>query len=208
MVSAARLFGLATACTALLTAGLSVDGASAQDVECKADVVTAAGRSKFRILKNKALEGRGSAMNDAVATWQRDVAERYGERWREWSRAKDTSFNCESAKPGTFVGNRTIGCTISGRPCALVVPAGAQVADDDDRGSEKGLRDQYAGRSWAYKRAMTRQEQLQAQRDRAEERGWEREKAFQRQLEKERERFEARERNRTYSDWRYRWDDE
>ena len=123
MISAARLLGLATACTTLLMAGALVEAASAQDEACKTDLVTAAGKGKFRpFTKTKELEGRGSAMADAVANWQQDVSEKFGEQWKSWSKAKDTTFDCAPTKTGKIIGSSFIGCTISGRPCSAAAP--------------------------------------------------------------------------------------
>lgn len=94
------------------------DSASARAEECKADVVTASGRGKFRPFnKTKELEGRGSAMADAVAAWQREVGDKFGEPWKLWSKAKEAKFECVPTK-SSEIGGSVIGCTISGRPCA------------------------------------------------------------------------------------------
>ncbi len=212
MISAARVSALATACTALLMAGALAVPAWAQEGACKTDVVTASGSGKFRFFKTKELEGRGSAMADAVKSWEREVDAKFGERWASWSKAKDTSFNCAPTKTGKIIGSRFIGCTISGRPCfalaAAPPPAGAAVADDDKadtpaRAGRSAEREEYEGTSWAYRREMARQDYLLAQRDRAEANGWEREKARQRYLEAERERAEARARERETARRRY-----
>ncbi len=92
MNSAARFLGVATACATLLIAGAAVEPAKAQG-QCKDDVVTASGRAKFRpFTKTKELEGRGSAMADAVVNWQKEVREKYGDQWNSWSRAKRHQF--------------------------------------------------------------------------------------------------------------------
>ena len=122
MNSAARFLGLATACTTLLIAGAVVEPASAQGDACKDNTVTASGRAKFRpFTKTKELEGRGSAMADAVVNWQKEVREKYGDQWNSWSRAKGTNFECAPTKTGKIIGSSFIGCTISGRPCSSAV---------------------------------------------------------------------------------------
>ena len=192
-------------------AGALAVPAWAQDDACKTDVVTASGSGKFRFFKTKALEGRGSAMADAVKSWEREVDAKFGERWASWSKAKDTSFNCEPTKTG-IVGSRFIGCTISGRPClapAAAPPGGAVAADDDDkadtpaRARRSAEREEYGGASWAYRREMARQNYLLAMRNRAETNGWEREKARQRYLEAARDRAEAHARERETGRQRY-----
>ena len=118
MNSAARFLVVATACATLLVAGAAVEPASAQDV-CKDNTVTASGRGKFRpFTKTKELEGRGSAMADAIVNWQKEVREKYGDRWDTWSRAKGTNFECAPTKSGKIIGSSFIGCTISGKPCS------------------------------------------------------------------------------------------
>ncbi len=75
MIAAARVLGGAAAGAALLIAGATVEPVSAQGDACKTEYVTASGRGKFRpFTKTKELEGRGSAMTDAVTTWEREVA--------------------------------------------------------------------------------------------------------------------------------------
>jgi hypothetical protein len=105
------------------TPSAPLEGASAQPGECKADFVAVSGRGKFRpFSKNKELEGRGTAMADAVADWEREVGDKFGKRWKLWSEAKDKSFDC--AQAGGKVIDGLITCTIQGRPCASDAPTG------------------------------------------------------------------------------------
>jgi hypothetical protein len=200
MISAARVSVLAAATGAtLLIVGTAVEPATAQDNDCKADIVKATGRGKFRpFTKTKELEGKGSAMADAVTTWQREVAASFGERWKLWSEAKDKSFECGITQGKILSG--LVQCTIRGRPCATPesAPAPAVVAgsdkgtgrkagdrdDDDDRHVHPG------GRSWRYRQEMARQEYLANWRERREDWAWQREKARQRYLENARDRRE------------------
>jgi len=202
MISAARFLGLTTACAALLIAGALAEPARAQGETCKADVVTASGRGKFRpFTKTKVLEGRGSAMADAVANWQREVSDKHGEQWKLWSKAKDTTFDCAPTKTGKIIGSSFIGCTISGRPCSTATaPGGGEVvggggggvggARDKGRRAGRGERRDEAAR--AYEREMAHQDRLAAERERAETRAYEREMARQKHLAAERERAETR----------------
>ena len=188
MVSAAKFLVLATAFGTLVAAGGLVEPASAQDEVCKADAITVTGPAKFRFLKGRALEGRGSAMNNAIASWEREVSAKFGDQWAVWKRAKDTSFDCEPTKEG-FIGSRTIGCTISGRPCSL-----ASLGATEDSGpetSEKGRVRTIPKGSWAYQQEMARQKHLAAQREAAESSAFEREEARQRHAAQARQRAEA-----------------
>lgn len=246
MASAARLFGLATACAAVLTLGLPAEQANAQGEACKADVITVTGRSKGgvkRWTQTKELEGKGAAMDDAVAAWEREVSGKFGENWKLWTTAKDKSFNCDPAKGKLLMG---VACTVSGRPCAGGAPqesGGGPTADarkgrwksdgkgrwkddDDDRGRWKrghrgrghGRDDDDDGTSWAYRRAMERQERLAEIRKRIEDAGWERENARQHFLLAQRKRAESRAWEREVARQRYReaarkrferrWDDD
>lgn len=198
MISAARFLGLATACATLLIAGALSEPVSAQGEVCKAELVTAAGRAKFRpFSKTKELEGRGSAMDDAVANWQRDVSAKFGAQWKMWSKAKGTTFNCAPTKTGKIIGSSFIGCTISGRPCSFgaAAPRGGPVVDggggggprDKGRRVGRGPADEDAS---AYDREMARQEALAAERRKEEARAYEREMANQQALENRRRRGE------------------
>lgn len=199
MIATRLLLGLATAGVFTLLAGVSPEPANAQNVMCK-DSFTASGRGKFRpFTKTKELEGRGSAMADAVANWQREVAAKYGEKWKNWSDAREASFTCAPTKDGKIIGSSFIGCTISGRPCSTDRPreGGPIVLDihkhprDLDR--DRPRRSRYLDReARIYAWEMARQDRLAAYRARSESRAWERENAYQRYLEKQRERRERR----------------
>jgi hypothetical protein len=206
MISAARLLGLAAACAALLGAGAGMEPATAQGDVCKADVVTTSGRSKLRFrakTQKKELEGDGAAKADAITKWEREVANSFGDQWKQWSRAKDTTFDCEANKArivGTF-----ISCTVSGRPCLAGTPKAAAVIkdrDDDARGDRRGARFVSGGRGPGndritryedirYERAMERQRRLETERKRREAAYYEREMARQEHLAKHRRRAEA-----------------
>jgi hypothetical protein len=200
MISAARFLGLATACAALLAAGSWVEPAGAQGDACKADAVTASGRGKFRpFTKTKELEGKGSAMADAVVNWEKEVGGKFGETWKRWDKAKDTSFECAPTKSGKIIGSSFIGCTIKGRPCSAPVSAGggpvASKSGGDgarDKGRRAGERDARTEGDRAYQREMAYQDRLAAERDREAKREYEREMARQDALAAQRKRDEAR----------------
>jgi hypothetical protein len=207
MITATRLLGLAASCATLLAVGQSMTPASAQERSCKTEVITATGRAKFRpFTKTRELEGRGSAMTDAIATWKREAAARFGERFSEWSDAEDTTRECAPTKSGKIIGSSFIGCTISGRPCATAgAPPGTEPSAD--------IRGRDARARWpaAYAREMARQDYYARLRRHAEDRGWAREEARQRYLANQRDENEGREhayyRHRYWDYYRYRyWD--
>jgi hypothetical protein len=218
MISAARVWMLAAAAGAmLLFAGAPAGPATAQGPAappaqgdaCKADVVTASGRGKFRpFTKAKELAGKGSAMADAVAAWQREVAATHGERWKLWSEAKDKSFDCTLTQGKILRG--LVACTIHGRPCAIAeAPAAPAVVGGNDNKGRRADRDDddrvghVGGRSWRYRHEMRRQEALAQYRKRREDWGWRREDARQHYLERLRDRHEEVGWERT--DARERW---
>jgi hypothetical protein len=220
MISAARFLGLAAGCATLLGAVTWVEPAAAQEA-CKADVISADGRAKFRpFTKTKELEGRGSAMADAILNWQREVNAKFGERWNSWSDAKDTSFDCAPTKSGKIIGSSFIGCSIRGRPCVAsesrreqdVVVEGGRRRDRDrdneidvtsdrrsgfrgrdrdrDRDRVREKENVFEGR--AYRREMAFQEWLARQRRRDEARAWDHENRHQRWVAAERRRTAER----------------
>ena len=211
MVHAARLLGLVSACAALLVAStLVAEPASAQGDACKADLVSAAGRAKLRLFtknQKKELEGDGAAMRDAIAKWELKVKDSFGDEWKKWSAAKDTTFDCESTK-GKILG-AYIGCTISGRPCMTAPRAGEAVVEDE---KGPGARPRKGGapivtkrgpiarpnpdpaaryEDWVYEREMARQRRMEEERKRAETLAYEREMARQKYLAEKRARDET-----------------
>jgi hypothetical protein len=192
MISMARVFALATACVALLVTGARVTPAGAQGDSCKGSAVTAIGKAKFRpFSKTKELEGRGAAMDDAVAAWQREVLARYGEQWKRWETAKDASFNCVPTK-SEKLGLPVVACTVTGRPCAASAPsAGVPTRERDGGGKDKGrpaMKEPPKYSDPEYAREMARQDRMAAERDKAERAAYEREMAIQRKLEEQRAR--------------------
>jgi hypothetical protein len=138
MMSAARILGLGAACALLFATGQGVEPANAQPA-CKNDVITATGRGKIAIRRQRQLEGGGSAMRDAVATWEREAESKFGDEFKSWDRARNAKFDC--APSGTF----TVQCTISGSPCHNSAerrePDRVVVRDrDDDRRGERTRR--------------------------------------------------------------------
>jgi hypothetical protein len=129
LVAAAGLQALGQSDDAQREPPASADSPSASPDVCKAEIITAIGRSKFRPLsKTKELEGKGDAMADAVATWEREVSELFGQGWKHWTKATDKSFNCVSSQGKILSGG--VACTVSGRPCGSATAA----ADKSDLG--------------------------------------------------------------------------
>ena len=195
MVPRVSSLALLAASAALLTMGLPAGEAGAQSQQCKTEAVSASGQAKFRpFTKTKELEGRGSGMADAVAKWEQKVSARFGEQWKKWSNASNTTFECAPTKSGKIIGSSFIACTISGRPCSSGSGRSDSVVErEGDRrqgsigprrsGDGARARDRYAHiRDGAYVREMIRQDYLQRRRDRAEKRAWDRENAKQRYL--------------------------
>ena len=209
MIAAARVLGGAAAGAALLIAGATVEPAGAQGDACKSEYVTASGRGKFRpFTKTRELEGRGSAMTDAVATWEREVASTLGDKWKKWDEAKDKTFECAPTKSGKIIGSSFIGCTIKGRPCAVEpsspgekTVASADRGRNDDDDNDRSSR--YSGYSWRYRQEMRRQEGLTQWRSRREESTFNREEAHQRWLREQRDRTERIARERAEARERY-----
>jgi hypothetical protein len=101
--------------------------------ECK-EMLNAAGRAKFRpFTQKREREGRGAAMADAIANWQRDVSAKYGSQWMLWENAGDQEYTCAPSRPGT-VGSWFIRCTIQARPCG----GGPDNAGDLDKDPDDG----------------------------------------------------------------------
>ena len=92
----------------------------AREDRCKEELVKAAG--KATILGNR------RAMRLAIDNWQRDVRQKYGERFMDYSRARHVRTECESASIGTL-GRLNKRCNVSGYPCST-----AALEDDEDVG--------------------------------------------------------------------------
>src|SRR5262245_46286550 len=114
--------------TAVLTLALSAQPkevraqAQAQQGEDCKESLNAAGRGKFRpFTRAREIAGKGAAMADAIANWQRDVITKYGRQFMLWEKAQESSFYCGPASPGGF-GALFIGCTVNAKPCNAAEP--------------------------------------------------------------------------------------
>lgn len=101
---------------ALLMAAAMATGASAQQHQvhdCKPELIKATGKATIL--------GMGRARRLAIDNWQREVRQRYGERYMDYTHARGANFECESASIGTF-GSLNKRCTVVGHPCAPGAP--------------------------------------------------------------------------------------
>jgi hypothetical protein len=175
MNATARFLMLAPAGAMLLLAGALAVPAGAQGEACKSEIITATGRAKFRpFSKAKELEGHGAAMADAITAWQQNVDAKFGDQWKSWSKAKDTTFTCAPTKSGRIIGSSFIGCTISGRPCVSGTPTRGETAvNDHGRDEDKGVRGRESLKAEIRERENTRRRYRETERD--DERDGERE---------------------------------
>ncbi len=81
--------------------------------DCKPELIKATGKAT--------LLGMGRARRLAIDNWQREVRQRYGERYMDYTHARGANFECESASIGTF-GSLNKRCTVVGHPCAPGAP--------------------------------------------------------------------------------------
>lgn len=103
---------------AVLLTGALAASASAQEERCKNELVKASGKATIL--------GQGRATRLAIDNWQREVRQKYGERFMDYTKARTARVECESASIGT-IGRLNKRCIVSGYPCHI-----AAAADDDD----------------------------------------------------------------------------
>ena len=112
-----------TAVALLMTAllALPVNAQRSRDDGCKSEEIKAAGKAS--------IFGKAAAMRNAIDNWQREVRNKYGERFMVWDRAKGKKQECEAASIGTL-GKLNQRCTVSAYACAATQEAeGASVGD-------------------------------------------------------------------------------
>jgi len=78
---------------------------------CKSEEIKAAGKAS--------IFGKAAAMRNDIDNWQREVRNKYGERYMVWDRAKGKKQECEAASIGTL-GKLNQRCTVSAYACAAV----------------------------------------------------------------------------------------
>ncbi len=117
----------AFATAALITLGVTTGSNAQQQAvhDCKPEMIKATGKATIL--------GMGRARRLAIDNWQREVRQRYGERYMDYTHARGAIFECESASIGTF-GSLNKRCTVAGHPCA----PGAPSAIDADWGPITG----------------------------------------------------------------------
>jgi hypothetical protein len=108
-----------TVYAALLTGALAMT-AEAQEERCKGEEIKASGKATIL--------GKGHARRLAIDNWQREVRQKYGERFMDFTKARQARSDCESASIGTL-GSLNKRCNVRGYPCAI-----SSIADDDDAG--------------------------------------------------------------------------
>lgn len=100
----------------LIAAATWTSGAAAQQHpvhDCKPELVKATGAATIL--------GMGRARRLAINNWQREVRQKYGERFMDFTHARAANSECESASIGT-IGQLNKRCTVVGYPCAPGTP--------------------------------------------------------------------------------------
>ena len=107
---------------ALLLTGALATTAAAQDGRCKGDQITAAGKATFW--------GDKRAQRLAIDNWQREVRQKYGEQFMDFTKARQGRVDCSEAGIGA-IGSRMKRCNVAGYPCHLAAAADDDEADKD-----------------------------------------------------------------------------
>src|SRR5262249_18721205 len=107
---------------ALLLTGALATTAIAQDERCKGEKITAAGKATFW--------GDKRAQRLAIDNWQREVRQKYGEQFMDFTKARQGRVDCGEAGIGA-VGSHMKRCNVSGYPCHVVAAADDEEADKD-----------------------------------------------------------------------------
>jgi hypothetical protein len=118
-----RVYLAASTAVALLLTALLAMPVSAQrgrEDGCKPEEIKAAGKAS--------IFGKAAAMRNAIDNWQREVRNKYGERYMVWDRARGKKQECEAASIGTL-GKLNQRCTVSAYACAAVQETEAGVGD-------------------------------------------------------------------------------
>jgi hypothetical protein len=118
-----RVYWAASTAVALLLTALLAMPVSAQrgrEDGCKPEEIKAAGKAS--------IFGKAAAMRNAIDNWQREVRNKYGERYMVWDRARGKKQECEAASIGTL-GKLNQRCTVSAYACAAVQETEAGVGD-------------------------------------------------------------------------------
>jgi hypothetical protein len=95
-------------------------GAQETEERCKNNDISATGKAT--------LLGKWRARQLSITAWQLEVRRKFGERYLDFAKAKDVSFDCGPTGAGVS-GNLLKRCTVRATPCREVVAEG-----DGDRG--------------------------------------------------------------------------
>ena len=106
---------------ALLLTGAFATAASAQD-RCKDQRIEASGKATFW--------GDTRAKRLAIDNWQREVRQKYGEQFMDFTKARQGRVDCGEAGIGA-IGSRMKRCNVAGYPCHVVAAADDDEADKD-----------------------------------------------------------------------------
>jgi murein L,D-transpeptidase YcbB/YkuD len=117
---AMKRIALVSAGATLLLTGMLAMPASAQEERCRSEAIKASGKATIL--------GKGRARRLAIDNWQREVRQKYGERYMDFTKAREARFECEAASIGAL-GRFNQRCSVSGHPCRI-----AAAADDDNVG--------------------------------------------------------------------------
>jgi murein L,D-transpeptidase YcbB/YkuD len=98
--------------------------AGAQGARCKEEVVKASGKATIL--------GTGRARRLAIDNWQREVRQKYGEQFMDFTKASQAKVSCESASIGAL-GSLNKRCEVAAYPCTT-----STIEDDEFAGKEGG----------------------------------------------------------------------
>jgi len=102
---------IASLAAVLLTAVFAAN-VSAQEDRCKDERIKASGKATFW--------GNRRATRLAIDNWQREVRQKYGEQFMDFTKAARNRVECGSAGIGT-IGSRMKRCNVSAFPCKEAV---------------------------------------------------------------------------------------
>jgi hypothetical protein len=110
----------------LLTGTLAMPADAQQEVEerCKKEATRAAGAATIL--------GKGRARRLAITNWQREVRAKFGERYMDFNKSREASFECEAASVGAL-GRFNQRCIVSAHPCRIVaIEDDATIGESED----------------------------------------------------------------------------
>jgi hypothetical protein len=106
---------------AVLATCMTVWTASAQE-RCKGELVKASGKAT--------LWGDKRATRLAIDNWQREVRQKYGEQFMDFTKARQGAVDCGASGIGV-VGSRMKRCNVTGYPCHVAAEADDEEVDKD-----------------------------------------------------------------------------